>query len=54
MVVGHFARDRILKTHPQEGIGNTAEGLPVKEVAPTANGLSDENIRQYGVDQMYE
>ena len=41
----------IQQTHPEEGNGLRTEGLPVHEIAPTADALADEEAQHHHVQQ---
>ena len=48
VVLGHAAV-HIVKAHPQEAVGLSAERFPVEEVAPAAHALTDEETQGYNI-----
>ena len=49
MVVSTLAGDGVDEPHPQEGIGHTAVGFPVEEIAPAAHHLADHKAQGYQI-----
>ena len=51
VVVFPCAGDGVVQPHAEEAVRRRAEGFPVDEVAPPANGLADEKAQRYHIQQ---
>ena len=51
MIVLRNSGNGIVKTHSGHGVSGGAEGLPVEEVSPTADALTDEKAQAHQVQQ---
>ena len=49
MVIFKFTGGGVQQTHPQKGFCCCAEGLPVKEIAPAAQCLTDEKAQRHHI-----
>ena len=49
--IGEATVGRQQQTHPQEEIGLHAVGFPVKEVAPAAHALTDQETQRHQIQQ---
>ena len=49
VVVFRLPGEGIVQTHAEEAVRGGAEGLPVHEVAPAADGLADEKAQQHQI-----